>query len=88
IQALRELGGRSIFAHGQPGIEPERWMGQSTLPHPADIRRLRKDVLASDGGLVTLAMAARGPEFTTIETVENDMRLARELGLRVTIHIG
>ncbi len=88
IQALRELGGRSIFAHGQPGIEPERWMGQSTLPHPADIRRLRKDVLASDGGLVTLAMAARGPEFTTIETVENDVRLARELGLRVTIHIG
>src|SRR5262245_7823701 len=52
------------------------------------IRRLRKDVLASDGGLVTLAMVARGPEFTTIETVENDVRLARELGLRVTIHIG
>src|SRR5262245_3876547 len=52
------------------------------------IRRLRKDVLASDGGLVTLAMVARGPEFTTIETVENDVRLARELGLRITIHIG
>ena len=33
-------------------------------------------------------MAARGPEFTTIETVERDVRLARELGLRVTIHIG
>ena len=31
--------------------------------------------------LVTLAMAARGPEFTTIETVEHDVRLARELGL-------
>ena len=23
--------------HGQPGIEPERWMKESTLPHPADI---------------------------------------------------
>ena len=33
-------------------------------------------------------MAARGPEFTTIETVEHDLRLARELGLRITIHIG
>jgi len=33
-------------------------------------------------------MAARGPEFTTIETVTHDVCLARDLGLRVTIHIG
>ena len=88
IRALREVGGRSIYAHGQPGLEPERWMNQSTLPHPADIRRLREQVLATDAALVTLAMAARGPEFTTIETTEHDVRLARELELRVTIHIG
>src|SRR4029077_2952792 len=66
----------------------ERWMKDSTLPHPADIRRLREQVLASDDALVTLAMAARGREFTTIETAEHDLRLARELGLRITIHIG
>ena len=88
IRALREAGGRTIYAHGQPGIEPERWMKESTLPHPADIRRLREQVLSSDDALVTLAMAARGPEFTTIETTEHDLRLARELGLRITIHIG
>ena len=88
IRALREAGGRTIYAHGQPGIEPERWMKESTLPHPADIRRLRERVLVSDDALVTLAMAARGPEFTTIETTEHDLRLARELGLRITIHIG
>ena len=88
IRALREVGGRSIYAHGQPGLEPERWMNQSTLPHPPDIRRLREQVLATDAALVTLAMAARGPEFTTIETTEHDVRLARELDLRVTIHIG
>jgi 5-methylthioadenosine/S-adenosylhomocysteine deaminase len=88
VRALREVGGRTVYGHGQPGIEPERWMRESTLPHPADIRRLRENVLASDDALVTLAMAARGPEFTTIETVEHDVRLARELGLRVTIHIG
>ncbi len=67
IRALREVGGRTVYAHGQPGIEPERWMKESTLPHPADIRRLRDHVLTSDDALVTLAMAARGPEFTTIE---------------------
>ena len=88
IRALREAGGRTIYAHGQPGIEPERWMKESTLPHPADIRRLREQVLTSDDALVTLAMAARGPEFTTIEITEHDVKLARELGLRITIHIG
>jgi cytosine/adenosine deaminase-related metal-dependent hydrolase len=88
IRALREVGGRTIYAHGQPGVEPERWMKNSTLPHPADIRRLRERELCSDETLVTLAMAARGPEFTTIETVEHDLRFARDLGLRITIHIG
>lgn len=88
VRALHDAGGRTIYAHGQPGIEPERWMRESTLPHPADIRRLRKQTLTSDDGLVTLAMAARGPEFTTIETTEHDVKVARELGLRITIHIG
>jgi len=88
VRALHDAGGRTVYAHGQPGIEPERWMKESKLPHPADIRRLRKDVLASDDSLVTLAMAARGPEFTTIEITEQDVNLARELGLRITIHIG
>lgn len=88
VRALRETGGRTIYAHGQPGIEPERWMKESALPHPPDIRRLREQVLASDDALVTLAMAARGPEFTTIETTQHDVRFARELGLRITIHIG
>jgi 5-methylthioadenosine/S-adenosylhomocysteine deaminase len=88
VRALREVGARTVYAHGQPGIDPERWMKESKLPHPADIRRLRENVLVGDDALVTLAMAARGPEFTTIETVEHDVRLARELGLRVTIHIG
>ena len=88
VRALREVGGRTVYAHGQPGIEPERWMKDSVLPHPADIRRLRERSLTSDDALVTLAMAARGPEFCTIETVVHDVRLARELGLRVTIHVG
>ena len=88
VRALHEAGGRTIYAHGQPALEPERWMKDSILPHPADIRRLREGPLTSDEGLVTLAMAARGPEFTTIETVTHDVCLARDLGLRVTIHIG
>src|SRR3970282_1194250 len=88
VRALREAGGRSVFAHGQPGTDAKRWMVESALPHPSDIRRVRETLLASDDALVTMAMAARGPEFSTIEVVEQDVRLARELGIRVTIHIG
>jgi cytosine/adenosine deaminase-related metal-dependent hydrolase len=88
IRALNETGARTIFAHGQPGIDPQKWMAQSSEPHPSDIRRVRERVLPGDDGLVTMAMAARGPEFSTIETVAKDIRLARELGLRVTMHVG
>jgi cytosine/adenosine deaminase-related metal-dependent hydrolase len=88
VRALRESGGRSIFGHGQPGNDPVPWMKDSKLPHLADIRRVREKLLPSDDGLVTLAMAARGPEFCTMEVVEHDVKLARELGLRITMHIG
>jgi 5-methylthioadenosine/S-adenosylhomocysteine deaminase len=88
VAALRDAGGRSIFGHGQPGNDPKPWMVNSTLPHPDDIRRVRKDLLPSDDALVTMAMAARGPEFSTMATVEQDVKVARELGLRVTMHTG
>ena len=88
VRALRDAGGRSIFGHGQPATDAKAWMRDSTLPHPADIRRVRERVLPSDDGLVTMAMAARGPEFSTMHVVEHDIGLARELGLRVTLHIG
>jgi cytosine/adenosine deaminase-related metal-dependent hydrolase len=88
VRALRDSGGRSVFGHGQPGNDPKPWMVDSRLTHPSDIRRVRENLLASDDALVTMAMAARGPEFCTMDVVEQDVRLARELGLRVTMHIG
>lgn len=88
VRALRESGGRSIFGHGQPGNDPVPWMKDSKLPHLADIRRVREKLLPSDDSLVTLAMAARGPEFCTMDVVAHDVKLARELGLRITMHIG
>jgi cytosine/adenosine deaminase-related metal-dependent hydrolase len=88
IDALRTAGGRSIFGHGQPGQDPKPWMVDSVLTHSHDIRRIRKDALASDDALVTLAMAARGPEFCTMDVVTADIALARELDIPVTMHIG
>lgn len=88
IAALRESGIRGIFAHGWPRGEGASWVVDSELTHPDDIRRIRGRLLSSDDALVTMAMAARGPEMTRMEVTRHDFALARELGLRTTMHVG
>lgn len=89
VAALREYGGRAVFGHSTPNDEQiAEWYIDSTLPHPEDIRRLRDEEFPTDDGLVTLMMAARGPQHTTPETSAEDWRTARELGIRITVHAG
>jgi len=88
VAALRDSGMRAIFAHGTPSDPPSEWYYQSTRRHPEDVKRLRREQFANNDGLVTLAMAIRGPDFSTMETTAHDLQLARKLGLRVTMHIG
>lgn len=88
ILGLRDAGIRGVFAHGWPLLDGAAWMFDSNLGHPQDIRRLRTQYFASDDQLLTLAMAARGPEMATREVWMGDLRLARELGLRSSIHMG
>ena len=63
-------------------------MVNSGREHPEEIALLRKQYFSSSDGLLTLAMAGRGPEMTTSEVWQSDLRLARELGIRSTIHMG
>ncbi|MDF2117219.1 amidohydrolase family protein [Roseiarcaceae bacterium H3SJ34-1] len=88
IAALRDSGIRAVFAHGWPRTDGAAWAMDSTRPHPDDIRRIRRDVLSSDDDLVTLALAARGPEMATMDITRHDFQLARELGIRTTMHVG
>ena len=53
--------------------------------HPAGSANER---FPSDDGLVTLALAARGPQFTPLDVAAHDFGLARELDLRITVHVG
>jgi cytosine/adenosine deaminase-related metal-dependent hydrolase len=84
-QGLADAGGRAVFAHGASNAQA---LGRDGTPHSADVGRLRAGVGADDCGLVTLGMAVRGPEFSTIEVAEADWALARGLGLPVTVHVG
>ena len=88
IQALRDAGIRGVFAHGWPLVEGASWMFDSARGHPQDIRRLQREHFSSDDQLLTLAMAARGPEMAQREVWLGDLALARELGIRSTIHMG
>ena len=42
----------------------------------------------SEDQLLTLAMAARAPGNTTPEVASHDWKLARELGIRISVHVG
>jgi 5-methylthioadenosine/S-adenosylhomocysteine deaminase len=88
IEALRESGIRSIFAQGWSRSDGRNWTRNSELRHPDDLIRVRREVLSSDDALVTHAMAGRGPEMTTIDVVNQDFELARELGVRISMHVG
>ncbi|MBB5157184.1 cytosine/adenosine deaminase-related metal-dependent hydrolase [Saccharopolyspora phatthalungensis] len=85
VQALLDSGSRAVFAHGGGA---SMWHVPSAIPHDRDVFRLRDRYFSSDDQLVTMAFAARGPQFTTPEIAIEDWQLARELGVRITVHVG
>ena len=89
VQALRDAGGRSVFAMGWPQVpNPVLWLQKSTRDLPDDIRRVRKQYFAGNSGLVTMQMAGRGPTFAAMDQVAKDLATARDLGLHTTLHVG
>lgn len=88
IAAHWESGIRAVFAYGWPSTEAESWQFGSERAHPADIRRVRESVLSDDTARVTLAAMIRGPELSTIDIAANDISLARDLGLQMSMHVG
>jgi 5-methylthioadenosine/S-adenosylhomocysteine deaminase len=86
IAGLTEAGIRGVYAHGVPvGGD---WWAYSSLEHPEDIRRIRKQYFASDDQLLTMALAARAPGNTTPDVARHDWALARDLGIRISVHVG
>ena len=51
VAALKEFGGRAVFAYGTPNDEHiAEWYIDSTIPHSDDIRRVRDEELPTDDG--------------------------------------
>jgi cytosine/adenosine deaminase-related metal-dependent hydrolase len=86
IKGLRDAGIRAVFGYGNANRE---WFPISALPSNfEDVARVRKQHFSSDDDLVTMAFAARGPQFATLDTTERDFVKARELDLPITLHAG
>lgn len=90
VEGLAESGARALFLHGSP--KPDAKPGEkhySEIPMPrSEIERLRRGRFASHDGLVTLGLAILGPNYSTREVTVSDVRLAREFGLIVSMHVG
>jgi cytosine/adenosine deaminase-related metal-dependent hydrolase len=87
IKGLSDAGIRAVYAHGVP-VGGQKWWAYSSHEHPEDIRRIRKQYFQSDDQLLTLAMAARAPGNTTPDVARHDWNLARDLGIRISVHVG
>jgi cytosine/adenosine deaminase-related metal-dependent hydrolase len=85
IQAHRESGSRTILAYSEPmsvWFDPKR---DYDFP---DLRRVRDTYYTSDDALMTLALAPRGPEVTSAANSVTAWRVADELDLPISVHVG
>ena len=82
IQALKDSGLRATFAYGFP------WWGKWEERQPSWFVRAATEHFSTPDQMLTLALAAPGPEFTDFEVTRDHWKLAREAGARITTHVG
>jgi 5-methylthioadenosine/S-adenosylhomocysteine deaminase len=88
IEALKDAGVRAVYAYGPNfGVTPP-WYENLNDPYPGDIFRLRRQYFSSPDQLLTLALAAAGPEFSNVDAAAIEWRVAREVGARISVHVG
>jgi 5-methylthioadenosine/S-adenosylhomocysteine deaminase len=88
IQGLQEAGIRAQYAYGSANTSLNDYWNDSRIAIPADdVRRVRDTYFSSGDGLLTLALATRGPTYCCDDVVKEEWGLARELGIPITIHV-
>jgi cytosine/adenosine deaminase-related metal-dependent hydrolase len=90
IRALTETGIRAQYAYGSANTSLADYWFESKIAIPGDdVRRIRTEYFSSDSddGLLTLALATRGPGFCVNDVVTSEWALARELDIPITLHV-
>jgi cytosine/adenosine deaminase-related metal-dependent hydrolase len=93
VTGLQQTGIRSVFAFGFPNTSLQAWWfgpdyaGSVERINGDEARRIRKQYLSSDQGLITMALATRGTNFCKPDVVRYEWELAKELGINITVHV-
>src|SRR5262245_59193865 len=88
IRGLQESGIRAQYAYGSANTSLADYWFESKLSIPGeDVRRIRDTYFSSDDGLLTMALATRGPGFCVEDVVRGEWALARDLALPITVHV-
>ena len=82
VEALHDSGLRAVFGYGFP------WWGKWDERQPSWFVRAATEHFSTQDQLLTLALAAPGPEFTDFEVTRDHWKLAREAGARISTHVG
>jgi 5-methylthioadenosine/S-adenosylhomocysteine deaminase len=82
IKGLREAGVRAVFSPGIP-ITP---IALTTPDYVADVQS--KYFSGGGDALVTLGLSARSADAKNYDGCVADIKFARQLGLRITMHVG
>ncbi|MCC6615731.1 MAG: amidohydrolase family protein [Anaerolineae bacterium] len=82
VESLRVSGMRAVFAYGFP------WWGKWEPNQPGWFVRAAKTHFSTQHQLLTLALAPYGPEFTEFEVSKSHWKLARDVGARISVHVG
>jgi 5-methylthioadenosine/S-adenosylhomocysteine deaminase len=89
IRGLQESGIRAVYAYGSANLSLTDYWFESKIAVPReDVERVRRTYFSSDDGLITMALATRGTGFCSDDVVRTEWRMARELGIPITVHVG
>jgi hypothetical protein len=85
VHALRDTNIRAVFGYGNSNAGFQ--LPNTIRLDAADAKRVR-DQYFTGSGLVTMALAVRGPDYSPEEVWMDDFKAARALGLPITVHVG
>jgi cytosine/adenosine deaminase-related metal-dependent hydrolase len=93
VKGLQDAGLRAVFAFGFPNTSIQAWWfgpdwaGSVERINGDEARRIRRDYLSDDQGLITMGLATRGTNFCKPEVVRYEWELAKDLGINITVHV-
>jgi 5-methylthioadenosine/S-adenosylhomocysteine deaminase len=88
VRGLQDSGIRAVYAYGSANTSLASYWFNSSISIPTDdVGRVRSTYFSSEEGLLTMALATRGPGFCQEDVVREEWGMARDLRLPITIHI-